>query len=133
MRTLLLAALLGLATNLTTAAPAHATYDTHYAVVAVYNHTHSPVSFAFRWGDDGEWSWHTVQPGYGMYFSWPYSYPNENHSPTPYVRIDRDGGWGEQYENYRLQAYAAPYAAAQYAKKYGVYLSHHWFTVYGTN
>src|SRR5262249_39658441 len=79
--------------------------DTHYATVGLWNDTTHVIHYQFRWGTDGDWDSEDLLPGNTMVHYWNYSYPNEHHSPTPYIRFDIGGGAYTQ--EYDLDAYAS--------------------------
>ena len=105
-------------------APA-ASFDTHYAAFGLYNDTTHVLKYQVRWGDSGEWTYWTIAPGETMTHYYTYAYPNQNHSPVPYVRFDIGGGVYTQ--TYRVDAYASPDRSYGFSNKYvfrytGLYL-----------
>lgn len=99
-------------------APApHYEEDNWYAVVTIENPTSMTIHYSFRWGD-GEWEDFTLEPGDVRWHSWEYDYANQNESPRPYVRYDRDLTDAFEMELYHLEAFASPYQLADYGKLY---------------
>jgi hypothetical protein len=111
---LLAAALLGLAAA---AAPASAAAN-RYGIVGIENPTNIPITYEFRWGEDGDWQSYTLAPGERRWHAWTYEYLNENASPRPHVRFDCDLSEELEFKEYGLEAYAAPYKGFDFAKKY---------------
>jgi hypothetical protein len=92
--------------------------DSHYAMVGVRNPTNLTITYFFKWGEDSEWEEYVLAPGQSRWHSWAYAYPNQNHSPRPYVRFDCDLTSDVNMTEYRLTAYAAPVEQYRYAKEY---------------
>jgi hypothetical protein len=106
---------LGALPGTSSAAPA----DNHYAVVTIRNPGNATITYQFRWGPTGQWTTVALGPRTAMAHYYPYQYANQNSSPTPEIRFHYNPGEPTPlYKTYRLVAYAAPYAVAQYGKPY---------------
>jgi hypothetical protein len=88
------------------------------AVFSVTNCTNGTLYYSIRWGEDGQWQQMALAPGASMEHFWRYDYPDEDRSPTPYIRFDADLTAGTNWVQYGLEAYAAPSPSYEYSKKY---------------
>jgi hypothetical protein len=96
-------------------APA-ASFNTHYATFGLVNDTNYVLNYQVRWGEEGAWTSWSIAPGQTMTHYYTYAYPNQNHSPVPYVRFDIGGNTYTQA--YRMDAYASPDISYQLSNKY---------------
>ena len=91
-----------------------------FALTCIENRTNVSLTYQFRWGNDGEWSTRTLQPNTGRSHYWKYDRPNENRSPTLYVRFDSDLSRRMIQQRYRLESHASPQESdcKRYGKEY---------------
>ena len=101
-----------------TASPAQADEPTRMALFSVTNTSDTTLNYYVRWGTSGSWKSWTVKPGETMLHWWEYDYAGKNRSPRPYIRFDADLTVGAQWDQRWAQAYAAPKAESDYAKRY---------------
>jgi hypothetical protein len=96
--------------------------DNWHAVVTIRNPTANTLKYQFRWGTAVDWAKVpvvSIAPYSTMTHSYPYRFANQNSSPPPEIRFHSNPGAPPPFfKTYRLVAYAAPYAQAQYGKPY---------------
>jgi hypothetical protein len=87
------------------------------AMVAFTNNTDTTLHYQFKWGD-GSWGSFVVEPGRVHWHSWKYDFINQNRSPVPYVRFDRDMSSAVEMVTFHLEAYASPTESYEGGKIY---------------
>jgi hypothetical protein len=91
-----------------------------FALTCIENRTNIPLSYDFRWGNDGQWASRTLQPRGQRAHVWKYEKPNETRSPWMFVRFDGDLSKRMISQSYRLQSHASPQESdcKAYGKQY---------------
>jgi hypothetical protein len=91
-----------------------------FGLTCIQNKTNIPLTYEFRWGNNGQWSARTVRPNERRAHSWRYDKPDENRSPTMFVRFDSDLSKRMINQSYRLDSYASPQETdcRRYGKEY---------------
>lgn len=97
---------LSFAAGMVSAVPALAK-GSRMALACIGTKTGDTVYFAYRWGEDANWTEVSIAPGKWQVMSWRYARPNENRSPQLQVRYDDDMSEGENFVVTDIGAHAA--------------------------
>ena len=91
-----------------------------FALACVENKTDIPLTYRFRWGDDGQWSSRTLMPNARRAHSWRFANANVPKNPWLHVRFDSDISSRMINQGYRLESYASPQETdcTAYGKEY---------------
>jgi hypothetical protein len=75
-----------------------------YAVISIRNTTNFTIHYMIKWGQDGQESRFSVDPGCNMYHY--YSLDSDYRAPAPYIGFDADGTAGFAWQEYHLEFYS---------------------------
>lgn len=91
-----------------------------FALACIENKTDIPLTYRFRWGNQGEWSTRTLMPNARRAHSWRFDRPNVRDNPWLYVKFDSDLSSRMINQDYRLESYTAPQEndCTAYGKEY---------------